>query len=84
MTTRKHYTVNSNLKILNLHDLINSEHPDIIIGTETWLTPDVLNNEIFPPKLNYIVYRKDRTDGYGGVLISIIQHLLPSCEVPLQ
>ena len=55
----------------------------MIIGTETWLTPDVLNNEIFPPELNYIVYRKDRSDGYGGVLIAVIQYL-PSCEVSLQ
>jgi len=35
------------------------------------------------PKLNYIVYRKDRSDGYGGVLIAVIQYL-SSCEVSLQ
>ena len=35
------------------------------IGTESWLTEDINNNEIFPPC--YMVHRKDRPDGYGGV-----------------
>ena len=33
------------------------------------LKPNISDNEIFPP--GYHVYRKDRADGYGGVLLGI-------------
>ncbi|CAG2207668.1 unnamed protein product [Mytilus edulis] len=39
------------------------------MGTETWLLPSICSAEIFPP--NYEVIRKDRKDGYGGVLLAI-------------
>ncbi len=39
------------------------------MGTETWLRPDIMSSEIFPSI--YTVYRKDRQDGYGGVLVAI-------------
>ena len=42
--------------------------PDIVAVSETWLTPDVLNSEFFPEV--YHVFRKDRSDGYGGVLLA--------------
>lgn len=47
-------------------DLTNA---DTILGTGTWLRPDIMSSEIFP--LPYTVYRKDRSDGYGGALITI-------------
>ena len=43
--------------------------PDIIFGCETWLNKSVLDNEILPP--SYKLYRNDRSDGYGGVLIGV-------------
>lgn len=49
-------------------NLINSSDPDIIIGTETWLKPNILNSEL--PKSHHIVARKDRKDGHGGVIIA--------------
>ena len=49
--------------------LIDAAKPDVIIGSETWLKPDISYSEIFPP--GYHVYRKDRADGYGGVLLGI-------------
>ena len=49
-----------------LNTLLSSVQPDIIIGTESWLTKDHLNSEYFPP--NYNVYRNDRPDRGGGVL----------------
>ena len=49
--------------------LIDAAKPDVIIGSETWLKPDISDSEIFPP--GYHVYRKDRADGYGGVLLGI-------------
>ena len=43
--------------------------PDVIIGCQTWLKPDISDSEIFPP--GYHVYSKDRADGYVGVFLSI-------------
>ncbi|VDI38157.1 Hypothetical predicted protein [Mytilus galloprovincialis] len=62
-----------------LEEIINSAKPDIIIGTETWLNPNIPSHELFPPNL-YNVYRKDRTHNnkgksYGGVLIAITKDL---------
>ena len=53
--------------------LIDAAKPDVIIGSETWLKPDIGDSEIFPP--GYHVYRKDRVDGYGGVLLGISTNL---------
>jgi hypothetical protein len=50
-------------------NLIDSTDADVIIGTETWMRPEVNSAEIFPE--NYKIYRKDRKDGYGGVLIAV-------------
>jgi hypothetical protein len=46
-----------------------SAKPDIIIDCETWLKPEIHHSEIMPP--NYTIYRNDRKDGYGGVLIGV-------------
>ena len=45
------------------------ENPDVIIGTETWLNSSVKTCEYFNP--NYSVFRRDRLDGYGGVLVAV-------------
>ena len=54
-------------------NMIDASNPDIVIWTESWLTPDILNNEIFPK--NYNVYRKDRVLGNkkcgGGVFLMV-------------
>ena len=47
---------------------MDTAEPDIIIGTETWLKPEIHSSELFPPTYN--VFRKDRKDGYGGVLVA--------------
>ena len=65
-----------------LEEIINSAKPDIIIGTETWLNPNIPSHELFPPNL-YNVYRKDRTQNnkgksYGGVLIAITKEFISS------
>ena len=39
----------------------------IIIGSETWLSRDILDNKIIPNEFNYTIYRKDHNNGYGGV-----------------
>ena len=41
--------------------------PDILGITESWLNDSISNSEIHIP--NYNIYRKDRADGYGGVIL---------------
>ena len=50
-------------------NVIDSSDPDIIVGTETWLNPAIYSSEVIPS--NYITYRRDRPDGYGGVLLAV-------------
>ena len=47
---------------------LDEHDPDIVAVSEMWLSPNVYNNEFFPN--GYHVFRKDRGDGYGGVLLA--------------
>ena len=62
-------------------NLICFHTPDIIIGCESWLKPDVKNCEIFPS--NYNVHRIDRADGYGGIFIAC-HDSLASCNIQIE
>ena len=67
-------------KKAELDEIISSVQPEIILGTETWLSSDILSSEFFPAN-DYTVYRKDRppsnnNQSYGGVLIAISTQLL--------
>ena len=61
----------------DLHNLIASSEPDIILGNETHLDPAVLDAEILPynipPQHKYRLFRKDRKElvekGGGGVIV---------------
>ena len=58
-------------KKAEIHTVIESAKPDIILGNESWLTPDIKNSEIFPDSFDAI--RKDRaSDAHGGVFIAFI------------
>jgi len=60
-------------KISQLHHIITTHNPDIIVGTETWLTQDIDSSELFPSPFSMTVFRKDRpTDSGkgGGVIIA--------------
>ncbi|KAK3105360.1 hypothetical protein FSP39_023412, partial [Pinctada imbricata] len=64
-------------KVADLEILIESTRPDVIIGTETWLSSDMASSEFVPSE--YQVYRRDRpTDPHGGVLIAIKDNLVSS------
>ena len=64
-------------KKTDLHNLIVSSEPDIILGNETHLEPAVLDAEILPynipPQHKYRLFRKDRKElvekGGGGVIV---------------
>ncbi len=49
--------------------LLDAVKPDVMFGCETWLKPRISTGEIFPP--DYNVYRRDRPDGWGGLLLGI-------------
>ena len=47
----------------------------IILGNESWLTPEIKNSEIFPDSFDAV--RKDRaSDAHGGVFIAFKRDLL--------
>ncbi len=56
-------------KVPQLHDMIDSLDPDVIIGTESKLSQHHLDSEIFPP--NFIPWRKDRNADGGGIFIAV-------------
>lgn len=47
---------------------------DLVLGCETFLKSDIENSELMPD--SYQVFRKDRNDGYGGVIIIAKQNLI--------
>ena len=57
-------------KKAEIHTVIDSAKPDIILENESWLTPEVKNSEIFPDSFDAI--RKDRAGGSqgGGIFIA--------------
>ena len=80
-TDRNNYYKHRNTKVLivnfysiknkkeELCNLLDSANPNIRIRTETWLRNDISSSDIFPE--GYNVYRNDRWDGYGGVIVAV-------------
>ena len=58
---------------VDLTNLIHEKQPDIIFKSETWLSPNINSTEFFPT--GYTVFQKDRSDGYGGVLLAFKESL---------
>ena len=59
--------------------------PDVIVGTETWLTPAIYDAGYFPPELGYTVYRRDRVDKKGGgVIILVNSTFISECKPEYQ
>ena len=53
-------------------NLIHSTQPDVVIGTESSLTPKHFDNEIFSPYQGYTPFRRDRVgQNGGGVFIAV-------------
>ena len=67
-------SIRSEDKAREFRIFVREHNPDVIMGTESWLSPDVYDAEVFPP--NYVTYRKDRIDRLGGgVFISVRDNL---------
>ncbi|MES9880858.1 MAG: hypothetical protein ABW185_08260, partial [Sedimenticola sp.] len=66
-------------KQAEFYALLDEEKPDIVVGTETWLSPNILSSELFPANLGYTPYREDRkstTTRSGGVIILVSHRLI--------
>ena len=57
-------------KLLELHEILYALDFNIIVLTESWLSP-LLSNGILDPKGLFNIYRKDRAHGYCDVCIFV-------------
>ena len=55
-------------KLSNFHELLSSNEFQLIIVTETWLNPCILDS-VLTSSTSYVAARCDRPDGYGGVAV---------------
>ncbi len=63
-------------KLFYFQSLIYAKSTSIIAITETWLLPQILNNEIIPA--GYQIFRRDRINGIGGGILLAISNSLHS------
>src|SRR6185437_8435865 len=70
-------------KLVSLEAFLEEYNIHVLIGTETWLTSDINNSEIFPNQ-KYAIYRKDRTEGKGGGVLIAVRNDLNSSSVQIQ
>jgi hypothetical protein len=67
-------------KVADFHHLIGSTDADVVIGTESWLSNEIADTEIFPK--SYAIYRKDRTARTGGgVFIAVKDEFVSRAEI---
>ena len=43
----------------------------MILTSETWLKSGIHDSEIIPADFGYELFRNNRSDGYGGVMIAV-------------
>lgn len=67
-----------------LQNRLDSSNLDILFGCETWLSPNITDNEILPEKTGYNIFRKDRKDGYGGVIKAEIVSEPVDIDIPCE
>ncbi|XP_076434604.1 uncharacterized protein LOC143274619 [Babylonia areolata] len=72
-------------KVAEFSNLVQAIRPDIIVGTESWLTQYHKNAEIFPR--GFAIYRRDRPPGEwgkesGGGVFILVSEDLTSHEMP--
>ncbi len=57
-------------KLVEFQSLVSLQNIKLACVTETWLNPTVQNNEILSGE-QFNIYRKDRRDGYGGIMLAV-------------
>ena len=61
--------------------LLDHHNPDIVIGTESWLSSNHLDSEIFPKSLGYTSFRKDRcSETHGGGVFILVRNSFVATE----
>ena len=81
-TPRKLKVLNINFqsvvnKVQEFHCLLDTENPDIVVGTESWLSPDIASSEIFPEGYHsFRADRKSKSKRSGGVFILVRNSLI--------
>jgi hypothetical protein len=60
-------------KSLEFWNLIDTYNPDVVIGTESWLSEEINSTEIF--RDDYITFRRDRFSRGGGVFICVKNYI---------
>lgn len=64
-----------------LQNFIESAQADVIVLTETWLNPDIEDNELFDSVASFNVYRCDRVGRRGGGVLIAVRNTLSSFRV---
>ena len=68
-------------KVPDFHCIIETEKPDVVVRTESWLSPEISNGEIFPP--GYTPCRADRqSTTHGGGVFILVRNDIVSSEQP--
>ena len=57
-----------------MKNFLSTNNVDVLLGSETHLSVNINDSEILPE--NYVAVRKDRIDGYGGVIVIYNKDLL--------
>ncbi len=70
-------------KLVEFRTLVELKQPSLVGVCETWLNRDIKNTEILPPD-QYKIYRKDRKDGYGGILLAVNNDIQSKRKVSLE
>jgi len=54
-------------------NLIDTRNPDVVKGTESWLSEEINNAEVF--RDDYITFRRDRCSRCGGVFSCVKNYI---------
>ena len=60
-------------KIEEFWNLIDTYNPDVVISTESWLSEEIINAEVF--REDYITLRRDRRSREGGGFICVKNYI---------
>ena len=61
--------------------LLDHHNPDIVIGTESWLSSKHSDSKIFPKSLGYTSFRKDRcSETHGGGVFILVRYSFVATE----
>lgn len=67
-----------------LSSLFDDCSADVVVLTETWLTPNIASAELFDCENNYTVYRCDRDESPGGGVLIAVAECIVSSQVVIE